>query len=151
MKGADVVKVKCSPTELVVNRSKTVQSRMENLNHICYLPDVKCIVFSFWPDHVVKAIHCEKDEIVWEVKGEVAGVPWEPCGLFDLPEHQSLLVCDASDKGRLVVLNPRDGSIRQKIPLPNLGTPYELFAHKSSIILHSGFTTGRNIHVFIIE
>ena len=111
------MKVKCSPTELIFDKSKTIQSRMQSLSDICYLPNINCIALSNWRDHVVKAIHCETGEEVWEVKGEVEGVAWRPHGFLYSPEHQSLLVCDTSDNGRLVVLNPRDGSVRQIIPL----------------------------------
>ena len=87
---------------------------------------------------------------VWEVKGEVEGVTWKPHGLFYSPQHQSLLVCDTSDNGRLVVINLRGGSVLQIIPLPNLGIPYSLSVHEGNIILQKNFNSGINIDVLTI-
>ena len=55
----DILKVKCSLTGLTVDKGKTIHRKMEKLHSMCYLPDVKCIAISSWPDHLVKAIHCE--------------------------------------------------------------------------------------------
>ena len=129
----DILKVKCSPTGLTVDKRMTIQSNMDIFHSMCYLPDVNCIAFSWWGDRIVKVIHCETSEEVWEVKGEVAGVTWQPQGLLYSPEHQSLLVCDGNS--RLVVLNPCDGSVLQIIPLSNLGLPVSLSVHKGNIIL----------------
>ena len=84
------------------------------------------------------------------MKGEVEGVTWEPHGLFYSAKHQSLFVCDVSDNGRLVVLNPSDGSVLQIITLPNLGNPISLAVHMGHIILHNSVPRVRNINVFTI-
>ena len=146
-----ILKAKCTPTELSLDQSKTIHSRIEMLKSICYLPDVKCVAISRWEDHVVKAIHCETDEQVWEVKSGVAGVTWKPHGLFYSPEHQSLLVCDTSDDGRLVVLNPNDGSVLQVIPLPVLERPFYLSLYEGNIVVHNVASNRTQINVFNIE
>ena len=151
VKGSDdIMKVKCSPAGLSVDKHLTVQPKLDIIYSICYLPHVNCIAFSWWKDHVVKAIHCETSEVVWEVKGEVGGVTWQPQGLLYSPEYLSLFVCDISDNGRLLVLNPHDGSILQIIPLPNLGLPVSLSLHEGNIILFNAFTSGENIDIFTI-
>ena len=147
---ADILKVKCSPTELIVDKCKISHHKMEAIYSLCYLKDVNCVAISSWQNHIVKAIHCETNEEVWEVKGKVEDVTWEPHGLFYSPEHQLLIVCDAIDDGRLVVLNPRDGSILQIMPLPNLGDPVSSSMHEENIILNNRVTFGFHINVFTI-
>ena len=142
-------KVKCTITEIIVDESKPINSKIENMFSACYLPDTKCLAISRWQDNVVKAVHCETGEQVWEVKGKVEGVTWYPHGLLFSPEHQSLLVCDAIDNlSRLVVLNPRDGHVLQIITLPTLGTPYFLYVQKGEIILQNMLTSRTEINVF---
>ena len=145
-----ILKAKCTPTKLIVDKIKTIHSGMGIILFVHYLTDVKCIAISSWSDHVVKAIHCETDEQVWEVKGEVAGVTWNPHGLCYSPEHQSLLVCDTSDEGRLVVLNPGDGSVLQVIPL-QLELPWHLSLHEGNIIVHNILLRRTQINVFNIK
>ena len=143
-----ILKGKCTPAEVIVDKTKTVNSRLEGTYDICYLPDVKCIAISYWRDHVVKAIHCETGEQLWEVKGEVAAVTWKPHGLCYSPKHQSLLVCD---KGRLAVLNPRDGSLLQTIPLPFPCFPLYLSLYKGNIIMWNRIDNSVKISVFAIN
>ena len=66
-----ILKAKCTPTELSLDKSKTIYFRIEKITSICYLPDVKWVAISCWRDHVVKAIHCATGEEVWQVKEEV--------------------------------------------------------------------------------
>ena len=146
-----ILKAKCTPTELSLDKSKTIYFRMEKVTSICYLPFVKCVAISRWDDHVVKAIHCESDEQVWEVKGEVAGATWTPHGLLYSLEHQSLLVCDTSDHGRLVVLNPRDGSVLQVISLPGLKRPFFLSLYEGNTIVYNKTSNITQINVFSIQ
>ena len=91
-----ILKVKCTSTELIVDKMRTIYSGMENIMFMHYLTGVKCIAVSRWKNHVVKAIHCKTGEQVWELNARVGNVPWEPHGLFYSHEHQSLLVCDAN-------------------------------------------------------
>ena len=102
----DILKIKCSPTGLTVDKGKTIHYNLDKLFSTCYLPDVKGIGISSWENNIVEMIHCEMGDEIWEVKGDVASFTWKPCGLLYSPQHQSLLVCDASDNGRLVVLKP---------------------------------------------
>ena len=138
---------KCTPSEIIVDKAESIYSVLDKIYSICYLPSVKCVAASSWQDHVVKAIHRETDEMVWEMKGEVAGVTWQPHGLFYSPKHQSLLVCDTINS-RLVVLNPCDGSVLQVIPLPGLELPYQLCLYEGNIIVHNGFSRRTQINVF---
>ena len=145
-----ILKAKCTPTELSLDKSKTIYFRIEKITSICYLPNVKCVAISDWEEHVVKAIHCKTDEQVWELKGEVAGVTWNPHGLFYFPEHQSLVVCDISDGGRLVVLNPCDGLLLQTIPRPVPSFPLSLSLHEGIIIMHNRSDTREKISVSLL-
>ena len=143
-----IQKASCTPTKLYVDKMKGIHSWMDSINHICYLPDVKCVAVSSWLEHVVKAIHCETGEETWEVKGEVAGVKWEPHGFFYSQEYQSLLVCD---RYRLVILDPKNGSVLQVIPLPIPGLPVTLSVHDGRVILYHKFNCAEHICVFVIE
>ena len=144
------LKAKCTLTEIIVDKTKTINSMLNDFYSMCYLPNVKCVAISIWKDNVVKAIHCETDEQVWEVMGKVAGVTWNPHGLFYSPEHQSLLVCDA-DNEWLVVLNPSDGSVLQLILLQHLERPWHLSLYEGNLIVHNGFSNREQINVFNIK
>ena len=146
-----VLKVKCTPTELVVDKIKTIHSKMQYILFMEYLPGINCIVLSRWKENLVKAINCGTGEQVWEVKGEEEGVTWEPHGLLYLPEHQSLLVCDPSDNGRLVVVNPRNGSILQTTSLSEISVPISLSIHEGNIVLCNILNYSVKISVFAIK
>ena len=146
-----ILKAKCTATELSLDKSKTIYSRTKTITSICYLAFVKCIAISNWTDNVVKAIHCETHAEVWEVKGKVAGVTWMPHSLLYSPEHQSLLVCDINDDGRLVVLEPSDGSVLQVIPLSILGVPWFFYIHKGNVIMLNSGKTFKKIDIFDID
>ena len=64
-----ILKVKCTPTELITDKTEAFYSRMEMINFMCYLPNVKSVALSHWQDHVVKAIHYETGQMVWQVMG----------------------------------------------------------------------------------
>ena len=145
-----IVKVKCTPTELVVDESGTIYGTMENINYMHYLSEVKCIAVSNWIDNVVKAIHCNTKEELWEVKGAVTGVLWEPCGLFYHKDDRSLLVCDAKNR-RLVALNPHDGSVLQVIPLPISGVPINFSILEGKLILRNNISCSQNINFLTID
>ena len=144
-----LMKVKCTPSGLVVVNK--INSRLENIFSICYLPNVKCVALSSWRNYVVKVIHCETGDEVWELKGEVEGIAWKPHGLLYSQEHYALLVCDMSGDGRMVVLNPSDGCVLQKIPLRNLRHPISLSVHEGTFILLSRFVKSRKISLFTVE
>ena len=143
-----ILKAKCTPTKLIVDKIKTIHSGMEHVPYMHYLPDEKSLVGSRWKGRIVKAFNCKTLEQVWEVKGEVGGVTWKPHGLFYSPEHQSLLVCDV---GRFVVLNPNDGSVLQVIPLSIPGRPISLSIREGRMMLHNTSSMAENISVFTIE
>ena len=143
-----ILKVLCTSSELIADTTKIINSRIENINYFDFLPDVKSIVLSFGSDHVVKAIHCETGEDIWELKGEVAGLIWNPRGLLYSPEHSALLVYDTSDDGRLVVINLNDRSHLQTMLLPNLGKLMSMSVCESDIFL---FNLTKNANVSVLR
>ena len=116
-----------------------------------YLPNINCIVFSDWEENLVKDFHCGTGEQVWEVSGEVEGVTWEPNGFLYLPEHRSLLVCDGIGDGRLVVLNPRDGSVLQTISLSDIHMSTSFSVRKGDIVLRYKSKNSEKISIFAIK
>ena len=147
----EVLKAKCTSTGLIVDKIKTIHPKMEGIVFMAYLPDNKCIVLSCWKDNLVKAFHCGTGEQVWEVRlMSVEYVDWEPYGLLYLPEHKSLLVCDKSDDGLLVV-NPSDGSILQTISLPDVPMPTSLSMHEGNIVLYHDLNGSAKISVVAIR
>ena len=141
-----ILKAKCSASGINLDKTKSINSRLKNISFICYLPNLKSVTISGWIDHVVKVIHCETGEQVWEVKGQVEGVTWDPLGLLYLPKHQSLLVCDQSE--RLVAINSIDGSVLQVIPI--LKRPGLLSLHGGNIVLSIWSTHKISIDLFTI-
>ena len=149
MKGLKQInKVKCMPTEFTEDKIRPIQSQMRNIDFMQYLPDIKCISLSSWEEHVVKAIHCETSEVVWEVKGKVEGVTWNPHVLWYSSEHDFLVVSDTSYYGRLVVLNPYDGSLLQTVPLSISRFQNFSFLHERNIVLCNRNDTGKNNVLF---
>ena len=146
-----IFKASCTSNEIIVDTTKAINSKLEGIFDICYLPGVKLLAISRWRDHVVKAIHCGTGEQVWEVKGEVTGTEWWPHGLLYSCNPQSLIVCDTSGDGRLVILNPRDGSVIQVIPLPNVVKPFLLYLHDGNIILFNRSKRNEKVSVFTFE
>ena len=51
-----ILKAKCTPTELIVDKIKTIHSKMEHIVFMEYLPDTNCIVLSRWKDNLVKVV-----------------------------------------------------------------------------------------------
>ena len=103
---------------------------------ICYLPSPhRAIVLSIASEGVIRAISVDRNEIAWEVTGEVDGLRCNPWGLIYSARHRGLLVCDG-DNRRILVLEPRDGAHRQTLPLPgSTGSTYDIASHGDHIVL----------------
>ena len=111
-----ILKVKCSPTEPTVDTIKTIQCRIDKFSFMYYLPDV-CLAISFKSGDVVKPIHCDTDQEVWKVKGEVEGIK-KPHNFYYLQNHKSLHMCDSD---RLVILDPKNENVLRVLPVTNVG------------------------------
>ena len=139
-----ILKVQCRSDEFFID--KAVDSRIEYINFMLYLPEEQYIVVSDWKDHIVKTVHCKGGLKAWEVKGRVDGVTWEPHGLFYSREHEALVVCDCQ---RLVVLIPQCGSFIEAIPLSYEDKVISLYKHGERFILQTEIKGAEKIVVFI--
>ena len=103
---------------------------------MCYLPAPhRAIVLSIASEGVIRAISVDRNEISWEVTGEVDGMRCNPWGLMYSARHRGLLVCDG-DNRRIFVLDPSDGAHRQTLPLPgSTGSTYDISSHGDHIVL----------------
>ena len=103
---------------------------------MCYLPaPYRAIVLSIASEGVIRAISVDRNEISWEVTGEVDELRCNPWGLMYSARHGGLLVCDG-DNRRILVLEPSDGAHRQTLPLPgSTGSTYDIASHGDHIVL----------------
>ena len=103
---------------------------------MCYLPAPhRAIVLSIASEGVIRAISVDRNEISWEVTGEVDGLRCNPWGLIYSARNGGLLVCDG-DNRRILVLEPSDGAHRQTLPLAgSTGSTYDIASHGDHIVL----------------
>ena len=117
--------------------SRTLDSGLRQwCTGMCYLPSPHpAIVLSIASEGVIRAISVDKNEISWEVTGEVDGLRCNPWGLMYSAMHEGLLVCDG-DNRRILVLDPSGGTHRQTLPLPGTtGSTYDIASHDDQIVL----------------
>ncbi len=143
-----ILKLNCNQIPFVLNG--TIQSEVSNFYSLCYIAVHRLIAFSK-PCGVVTALSSHTNELVWELKGEVEGVKCEPLGMVYSPVHQALLVADGCNH-RVLVLNPKDGSVRQVLQFSSdMGCLAELCLYQEQIaVLHHD---GEHVKVsfFIVE
>ena len=117
--------------------SRTLDSGLRQwCTGMCYLPAPnRAVVLSIASEGVIRAISVDRNEISWEVTGEVDRLRCNPWGLMYRARHQGLLVCDG-DNRRILVLDPSDGSHRQTLPLPGTtGSVYDIASHDDQVVL----------------
>ena len=107
-----IPQLNCSRLKFTVE--KTIQSQMNRFHDICYIPSNRLIVVS--DSFMLRAVSCDTEERVWEIKGEVQDAQCCPGGMVYSPAHQALLVADGCNS-RVLVVNPGDGSVRQVVQL----------------------------------
>ncbi len=146
-----ILQLNCSTAEFSLIRS--IKSGMMTYYSVCYIPVHKLIVISAHSPGVIRAMSCESEKVVWEVKGQVDGVECDPHGMAHSPAQDALFVADGSNT-RILVLSPRDGSLRQVLPLDHkIGIVVELCLHNDQLVVqHSGFDCDEyQISLFSLE
>ncbi len=128
-----ILQLNCSTADFILN--KALQSDLETYHSICYVPTHRLTVITDHTAGVVKAVSCDNGEVVWELNGQVAGVQCEPHGMVFAPDYNALFVADGSNK-RILVLDPWDGSLRQVLPLDQLGSIWELCLLNNQLVVH---------------
>lgn len=128
------VELDCSSTPLRPT-GRTLHPGLHECYGVCFLPaPFNALVLVHYDKNVVVCVSCDSDKKVWEVKGKVDGKTIWPNGVVFSAQHQVVLV---ADKRRLLALDPRDGSHRQTLPLPQqAGTPDRLCLHDDKLITH---------------
>ena len=113
----------------------TIQTSLKKYYGMCYIKGTKLIAVSNWRESLVSAVCCRTGVTVWEMKGEVDGVEYCPCTVVYSPGHQALLVADGPNC-RILVLNPKDGSLKQVIGLSkNMGGIVEMCVHENKVVV----------------
>ena len=115
----------------------TLQTGMNQwCNGMCYLPSPhRTVVLSMASDSVIRAVSVDHDEFVWKINGEIDGAMCNPWGMVYSNKHDALLICDG-DNERVLVLDPRDGSHLQTVPLPHrTGPVYDVNLHDDQVVL----------------
>ena len=119
---------------------KTLTTGLRGCSGMCFVPNpIKAVVVSNAPEKMIRAISVERNEIMWEVKGEVDGAVCLPRGMLFYEQRRVVLVCDGSTE-RVIVLDPINGNHLQSIPLPKMGTILDLGMFEDHlIVLHQGY------------
>ena len=108
-----VLQLDCNSVPFTV--TKKIITRLENYNDVFYIPSTKAIAISHHPASLVRVFSIDTKEKNWETKGEVDGNFWRPSCMAHAQKFERLIV---NDRSRLIVLDPRDGSHLQTLPLP---------------------------------
>ena len=133
------------------NLCKTIQTRMEALYAICYMQKHRLIAVSDNTPGIVRAICCQRKTVVWELTGKVEDIDCRPHGMVYSPPHDALLVADGANC-RILVLNPKDGSVRQVVPLDNnIGVVSELSLCNTQVVIRHTQSSKVFISYFAIE
>ncbi len=149
VKPTPVLQLSCSTTNFSLMR--TIQTGMERYYSICYIPIHRLIVISDHSPGIIRAMSCESEEVVWEVKGQVEGVECHPHGMVHSPALDALFVADGNNT-RILVLNPGDGSLRQELPLDQkMGGIGNLYLSYDQLIVHHHAEGKVKVSVFRLE
>ncbi len=148
--GFPILQLNCSTVPFEIK--KTIQSGMESLHSICYIPGYKLIVVSTTSaPKKIRAVSVESEEVKWEVKGEVEGKQCNPHGTIFSSPDDALFVADGGNT-RILVLNPWDGSLRQVLPLDQkMGATWELCLHNRHLVVHHVSDRKQKISYFSLK
>ena len=114
--------------------TKTLHTGITMCDGMCYIPQpIRALVLS--DKRAITAISVDDNKVLWETGDMIDEGFCEPMGLLYLPKHGALLVCDGWNH-RVLVLDPRDGSHRQTVPMPDhMGDIKDLALHKDGLIM----------------
>ena len=146
-----VLQLNCSTAEFSLIRS--IKSGMVMVHSICYIPIHRLIVISARSSGVIRSVSCKSEVVVWQVKGQVDGVECDPHGMVFSPALDALFVTDGGNT-RILVLSPRDGSLRQVLSLDHkIGTVVRLcLCNDQLVVCHSSFDCNEEqISLFSLE
>ena len=141
-----VIQLDCTSVPFTV--TKKISTGLENYNDVFYIPSHKAITICHHRVSMLRTISTESKKILWETKGAVDGARWQPSVITHAQKYERLIV---NDGGRLIVLDPRDGSHLQTLPLPE--TVYSvrdmcLQGEDVIVLLHAEEATNTNkLHV----
>ncbi len=152
VKGVPILQLNCCTAEFSLIRS--IKSGMERYHSICYIPIHRLIVITqVSPNKFIRAVSCESEKWVWEVKGQVDGVDCHPHGMVHSPALDALFVADSINTW-ILVLSPRDGSLRQVLSLDHkIGAVARLCLRNDQLVVsHGGFDCDEyQISLFSLE
>ena len=114
--------------------TRTLNSGLFFCNEICYLPaPYRALAFTNNLAEIIRAVSILRNEIMWNVTGEVNGLEMQPHGLLFSPRH-GLLASDRNNS-RVIVCNPNEGSHLQTVNQSGLGEIYSIFLHHNFVIM----------------
>ena len=131
--GFPTMQLNCSQVPFTLDR--VIQRGMEQITAMCFVPNENVIVVSNFRKGLIRAVSCDTEKIVWELKGKIQGVKCNPHGMvFSSRGPQALLVADGKNH-RLLVVNSGDGSVRQVVPLDQVSTAVDLCVYNQKVIV----------------
>ena len=130
-------------TSIPFHLKYTVHTQMESLLDISYLPTADLLVIAHHSPGIIQAVSCFTDKLIWEVTGEIDGLPCDPHGLVYSSQHDVVFVCDGVNR-RILVLAPMSGECVQTIDLSqHVDVAWKPHLYEDQLILHHSGTDGK--------
>ena len=103
------------------SKLRTINIGIENYAPFCYIPNPYKLIVAI-SNNKVEATSCDDGKTAWEIDGIVLGRKIYPEGLLFLSSHGTLLL-SGGVRGRILALNPNNGSHLQTIEPSDLDLP----------------------------
>ena len=122
-------------TSIPFQLEHVVQTRMERFYSISYVPTADLLLITSQSLGIIRAVSCFTDKLIWEVTGEIDGLPCNPYGLVYSSQHDVVFVCNGVN--RILVLAPISGECVQTIDLSqHVTVAWEPHLYEDQLILY---------------
>ena len=134
-------------THPVLRKRKTINTTISGyLKGMCYVPSpYRSLVASNGQE--VVSVACDNNAVTWRRKQ--GSFYSEPHGLFYSKMHQAILLADGS-LGRILVLDPRTGTVSQAIKLSGMGDR-ELCLSDDQLIVRHNISLRKHISFYSVN
>ena len=126
-------------TSILFYLKYTVHTQMEGHHSISCVPTADLLLITDHSPGIIRAVSFFTDKLIWQVTGEVDGLPCDPHGLVYSSQHDMVFVCDGLNR-RILILEPMSGECVQTIDLSqHVTVAWQPHLYEDQLILrHSG-------------
>ena len=145
-----VLELDCSSLPFI--HTRTIQSGMVNMYDMKYSSHPQpMLIFTGPPIHTIRAVSVGGGEPLWELTGDVAGMPCEPHGIAITTQGQ-VIIADG-DNNRLLVLRGRDGKVINTHHIDNCGVACNPFLinNDQQLVIRGVYSGKQWIYLFQIK